>query len=89
MSERKIVTVSADLDSLEEISVELDNGVYLGLTLKDKMSNPLFAQIKELSQPKTDGDRVYWFNGASLTVDEIMDMLRTDKHDGKTKESER
>jgi len=81
-SARKIVKVSADLESLDEINVELDNGVYLGLTLKDKMSDPLFAQIKELSLPKTDGDRVYWFNGASLTVDDIMAMLRADKNDG-------
>ncbi len=79
MSERKIIKVLADLENLDEISVELDNGIHLGLTLKDKMSDPLFAQIKELSLPKTDGNRVYWFNGASLTVDEIMAMLRTDK----------
>lgn len=76
MSERKIIKVSADLENLDEISVELDNGIHLCLTLKNKMSDPLFKQIKELSLPKTDGHRVYWYNGASLTVDEIMAMLR-------------
>ena len=49
------------------------------------MSDPLFAQLKELSLPKTDGDRVYWLNGASLTVDEIMAMLRADQCDGAKK----
>ena len=85
MSARKIIKVSANLENLDEVDIELDNGISITLTITGKMSDPLFAQIKELSLPKTDGDRVYWLNGASLTVDEIMAMLRADQCDGAKK----
>lgn len=75
---RKIVSATADIDSPENILIELDTGVTVNLTLEPKLNNPLFAEIKELSMPRTDGERVYWHNGASLTMDEIMKMLRAD-----------
>lgn len=85
MSARKIVSVITDNTErdlrimFDEITIELDNGVRINLTLKPKQGDPKFAEIWELSIPKTDGDRVYWPNGASLTVDEIIAMLRADK----------
>ena len=57
------------------IAVELENGSMAILELSARQDDPLFADIRKLSRPKTDGDRVYWSNGASLTVDEIMTML--------------
>ena len=78
---RKIVKVEAVEDyrgKYEEIGIELDNRNVITLTLKSKLNDPLFAEvIQEQFIPKTDGGRVYWYNGASLTLEEIVDMLRT------------
>lgn len=46
-----------------------------------KLGDPLLSQIRELSHPRTDGDHVYWANGASLTLDEVSAM-RTDETGG-------
>ena len=77
MSE-KIRTVETLDEKSECISVELANGSIVILELAQKQSDPLFAEIKELSHPRTDGERVYWTNGASLTLDEIMELLESD-----------
>jgi hypothetical protein len=74
----KIVRVEALDEQSQSISVELENGSIILLELSPKLSNPLFAQIRELSRPKTDGARVYWSNGASLTLNEIMEMLTSE-----------
>jgi len=76
---RKIVSVMAYECSTEEIDIELDNCNVIQLTLKSRRSEPLFAEIisKRLT-PQTDGERIYWQNGASLTLDEITAMLRND-----------
>lgn len=42
------------------------------IELTAKHDDPLFAEIKNLSRPKTDGERIYWSNGASLTVEDII-----------------
>ncbi len=75
---RRITEVKAELENLDEIELELDNGVGIILSLKSKYGDPKFAEIKELSLPKTDGERVYWSNGAVLTADEIITMLRSE-----------
>lgn len=75
---KKIVRVEALDEQSQHISVELENGSIILLELSPKLSNPLFAQIRELSRPRTDGDRVYWANGASLTLDEILEMLTSE-----------
>ena len=75
-SKRKIIKVTAETYNPEEIYIEFDNGFEITLTLTPKMFDPAFAEIKNLHMPKTDGERVYWTNGASLTVDEIITMLR-------------
>ncbi|MEN6312742.1 MAG: hypothetical protein ABFD25_00685 [Clostridiaceae bacterium] len=51
------------------------------MELTPKLSDPLFAQIRELSRPRTDGDRVYWATGASLTLDQILEMLTSEMSD--------
>lgn len=75
----KIVRVEALDEQSQCISVELENGSIILLELTPKLGDPLFAQIKELSRPKTDGDRVYWANGASITLDQILAMLTDEK----------
>jgi hypothetical protein len=77
MSERRIVNVTAELETPEDILVELDNGVVIVLSLVPMLDEPKFAEIRELSMPRTDGGRVYWVNGASLTVAEIMKLLKS------------
>ena len=73
----------ARVEALDEqsdcISIELENGSIIILELSPKQGDPVFAEIRELSRPRTDGERVYWSNGASLTLDEIMEMLESEK----------
>lgn len=71
----KIVKVEALDDLSQQISVELESGSIILLSLAPKLGEPLFAQIRELSRPKTDGDRVYWATGASLSLDDILTIL--------------
>lgn len=75
MSKRKIISAEINDGNPNEVNVKLDNGVLLMLELKPKLHDPLFAEIQTLHLPRTDGGRVYWSNGASLSLDEIMDML--------------
>ena len=79
--ERKIVKVEAYERDFGEIDVELDNHNVIMLTLKSRRREPLFAEVaEERLTPHTDGSRVYWCNGASLTLEEIlMMMLATEK----------
>lgn len=74
----KIVKVEALDEQSQRISVELENGSIILFELTPKLGDPLFAQIRELSRPRTDGNRVYWANGASLTLNEILDMLTSE-----------
>jgi hypothetical protein len=74
----KIVRVEALDEQSQCISVELENGSIILLDLTSKLGDPLFAQIRELSRPRTDGDRVYWANGASITINGILTMLTSE-----------
>lgn len=75
MNRRKIISAEAYDGDPNEIHVELDNGAVLVLRLTPKLHDPLFAEIQTLHLPRTDGGRVYWSNGASLSLDELMNML--------------
>lgn len=75
MSRRRIVSAQAYDGDPNQILVELDNGAILMLELTPKLHDPLFAEIPTLCLPRTDGARVYWSNGASLSLDEIMELL--------------
>ena len=60
--------------------VYLDNGQNLTISLDSKADDPLFTDILMSrcdNEAKTDGERVYWSNGASLAVGEILAMLQT------------
>ena len=62
----------------EELIIDLDNGNVIMLTLKSKNNDPLFNEIiMGRLTPQTDGDQIYWSNGASLTLEEIIAMIRT------------
>lgn len=70
----KIKNVRLYEDNPEELLIELVSGCDLLLTMKSKKNGQ--TGNREFSLPKTDGNRVYWHNGASITFGEIMDMLR-------------
>jgi len=66
------------------LDVDLDNGAYFVFSLDSKRGDPLFADIlmgRYRDPPKTDGERVYWGNGASLSYDEMITMLQMDKRE--------
>jgi hypothetical protein len=69
------------------LNVDFDNKASVIVYLDSKAGDPLFDEIilnkhKRSTQPHTDGEKVYWSNGANLTVCEILSMLRTN-HDKK------
>ena len=76
---RKIISIEAHDGDYNMIDLELDNRNIIMLSLKSKLNELQFAEIinKRLT-PQTNGERIYWQNGASLTLDEITAMLRAD-----------
>ena len=78
---RKIASVVPYDEDADEIIIILDNRNEIMLELKLMLPNPLFAKIiEERLLPQTDGERIYWQNGASLTLEEIITMVRTDNN---------
>jgi hypothetical protein len=69
----------ADDGILNILSVYLDNGVSFTIHLDSKMGDPLFrdAMSDKCGNPATDGTRVYWPNGASLSLLEMISMLQS------------
>jgi hypothetical protein len=56
-------------------NVEFENGHSVMFTLKNRIHEPPFAALienKTFGKPKTDGKRLYWQGGSSLSFDEIM-----------------
>ena len=60
------------------ISVTLESGHTILLELAGRINEPEFAALVEnhtFEKPRTDGDRIFWPGGLSLSVTEIMEML--------------
>ena len=67
------------------IYVQLNNGQGIFISLDSKADEPLFRDVvtgKCRGKPQTDGERVYWENGASLTVRDMIAILQTDRKKG-------
>ncbi len=67
------------------LDVQLDNGNILMLELASLLKRPDIAPLREedrILYPRTDGERVYWRDGPSITLDEIMKMLESEKPGG-------
>jgi len=62
------------------LNVDLDNGASMIINLDSKANEPLFRDVvlNRCGKPKTDGERVYWQNGASLSIQEMVEMLQTE-----------
>ena len=65
--------------------VHFQNGEGIIVNLDSKVNEPLFCDVlnsKSRDRPKTDGKRVYWENGASLSVSEMFAMLKSGMKEG-------
>ena len=61
------------------------NGEGIIVSLDSKVNEPLFSDVLNSAcrdRPQTDGERVYWENGASLSVNELFAMLKSDIKEG-------
>ena len=61
--------------------IQLHNGEGIMISLDSKVDEPLFRDVLNgncKSEPQTDGERVYWENGASLSIQEMIAMLQTE-----------
>jgi len=63
------------------LNVDLDNGASIIVSLDSKVNEPLFCDVvmNRYGKPETDGERVYWRNGASLSIQDMVAMLQTEK----------
>ena len=64
--------------------VHFQNGEGIIVSLDSKADEPLFRDVLEgkcRDRPQTDGRRVYWKNGASLSVREMFAMLKSNMKD--------
>ena len=86
MSETKITNIWIDSGCCDSVSgkgmalsVELNNGAYFCISLDSKADEPLFNDVVRgrCGSPETDGERVYWKNGASLSIQDMMEILQT------------
>ena len=65
------------------LDIHFTNGQAVLLPLTGKAHDPAFTELlenKRIGRPKTDGDRVYWIDGPSLSCAEIqtLHLPRTD-----------
>lgn len=72
----KIVSVGA-LDG-DSFGITLESGHTILLELGSRIQEPTFAALVEngdFCKPRTDGERIYWPGGVSITLEEILGML--------------
>ncbi len=72
----RIISVGA-LDG-DTFGITLESGHTILLELGDRIHEPAFAALIEsgdFCRPRTDGEKIYWPGGMSLTLKEILDML--------------
>lgn len=72
----KIVSVGA-LDG-DSFGITLESGHTILLEFGSRIGEPAFAALVEsgdFCKPRTDGKRIYWPGGASITLEEILGML--------------
>ena len=65
--------------------ITLSNGHAILLELGSRIKEPKFAALVEnnsLDKPQTDGERLYWPGGPSLTLAEIFSMLASGGNSG-------
>lgn len=68
-------------DDLSNVSPDISftNGQSVLIPLTGKAYDPAFIELFEsgrISRPKTDGARIYWIDGPSLSCAEILQLVR-------------
>ena len=65
------------------LNVYLNNETTIGFLLDSKMDEPLFRDIvmAKCSKPKTDGEHVFWENGASLSLQDMIEIIQENKEE--------
>lgn len=80
MSRPRIISVQTYDGDPNEIIVQLDNGSVILLELPPPLrGSPAPAGAGRLSKPRTNGRQVYWQEGPSLTLEEILELLEDEK----------
>ena len=91
MANVKITSACLDGVSGDESGVGIDliaclsNGAVINVVMDSKNDDPLFREIIQelmlgkVCDPLTDGERVYWPNGAFITLTEIFEIAQTEK----------
>lgn len=79
----RMVGLSWEGDDLSGIFLDIHftNGQTVLLPLTGKAHDPAFTALLEnnrICKPKTDGDRVYWIDGPSLSCAEILQLVKGD-----------
>ena len=66
------------------LNVDFDNGSSIMFLLDSIADRPLFRDVvmNRVREPQTDGERVYWDNGACLTIPDMMGLLQNEKKAG-------
>ena len=90
MSDIKIKSIFLDGGCCDEngmgmaLNVDFDNGSSVMLLLDSMADNPLFNDVvmNKCGKPQTDGERIYWENGATLAIPDMMAILQTEKKAG-------
>jgi len=65
------------------LNVEFGNGASLSMSLDSLTDDPLFSEIvlttqRQRAQPRVEGERIFWSNGASLMINDIIKMILND-----------
>ncbi len=76
----KIIRIGIVGDDM--MDVHLDNGHILMVSLSALLALPEFSCLREddrVLYPKTDGDCVFWRNGPSLSLHQMMNMVEEEQ----------
>jgi len=72
-----IIRVGA-LDGIR-LNVELSNGNMILFDMQPFMRDPQYAALIEENRilfPKTDGSRIFWRDGPSITIDDLLEQVQ-------------
>ena len=83
MAKIRMVGTSCEGDDLSGVFLDISfmNGQTVLLPLTAKAHDPEFIEMFQkdrLFRPKTDGERVYWNDGPSLSCAEILQLVKGD-----------
>lgn len=84
----KIIDVGA-LDG-DTFGITLESGHTILLELGNRIHEPAFTALienRDFCKPRTDGEKIYWPGGMSITLKEIIEMLLSRGNAGQNQEN--